>query len=226
MSCAPAESFGVVESICPSAGLVSGMPALAVTWGMFLRPLEPRSGDEVVPSRHVDAEVAPDLARVDDDADQRWPAAVGEQHGVLAQPVAGPVVFVDDDWVGLVDGEQSPGEVVSSVQRLRAGGQQRRPERCCPKSPPARRTTCGKTASATPPRTGRLPATEAGTHCAGSAWTKEASARRASSPRPARARERTRSASRSSARRPFGNRRPCSATSTSALAKSWLAYSD
>ena len=60
----------------------------------------------------------------------------------------------------------------------------------------------------------------------GKRLAKDARARRASSPRPARASDRTRSASRSSASRPFGKRRPCSASSTSALANSWLAYSD
>ena len=49
MSCAPAELFAAVESIRPFAGLVSGMPALAVTSGMFLKAARSRGGDEVLP---------------------------------------------------------------------------------------------------------------------------------------------------------------------------------
>ena len=138
---------------------------------MFGRPLERAVVDQVVPPGRVDAEVTPELAGVDDDAGQRRAAAVGEQHRVLAQPVAGPVVVVEDDRVGLVDGKRSGRAVVSGVERLGAGGEQHHSDGSGGKS----RAAEGTTARQDPPlsfrpRRGPAPAIEAAGRCAGSAW--------------------------------------------------------
>ena len=106
------ELLAAVISITLFAGLTSGLLSLGVTSGMFFRPVLPAGG--------VLAHVRPERGRIDDDADQRRSAAVGEQCRVLAQPVAGPVVLGEDHRVALVDRQQPTGTVVTGIERLGA----------------------------------------------------------------------------------------------------------
>jgi hypothetical protein len=69
MSWAPAELFGWSNRSAPSAGMVSGVPAFAVTSGMFERPLDHAAVTRSFHPRNIDAEVTPDLGGDDHDAD-------------------------------------------------------------------------------------------------------------------------------------------------------------
>ncbi len=116
-------------------------------------------------------EVTPGLAGVDDDTGQGRAAAAGEQDRVLAQPVARPVVLVEDDRVRLVDGQRTVRAVESCVERLGAGGEAATPRLRRRKVPRGQGDECvARSASPVTPRRGPARATEAGARCAGSVW--------------------------------------------------------
>ena len=126
ISFAPSDMFGVVCSIAPSAGRTSGTPALAVASGMLRRPLARAAVDQLIPAIDVHREVRRVRARVDDDAGERRPAGVGQQHGVFSGPVVGRRIVRHDHRIARVDRQQSAaGEASSGVDVAAfAGGEQ------------------------------------------------------------------------------------------------------
>ena len=150
------------------AGIVKAAPALDVTSGMFGRPLARAAltrsfHPEVLVFRSPQVLLALMMMPA-----RGGPPLLGEQDSVLAQPVARPVVLVEDDWVPLVDGQRP---VESRIERLGAAGEQQRRGCRRRKVPRGQGDECvARFASPVTPRRGPAPATEAGARCAGSAW--------------------------------------------------------
>ena len=111
ISFAPADMFGVVDSILPSAGRTSGSPALRGHVRNVAETARARRLDHLLPAVDVRREVRPVRARVDDDADQRRSTRVGQQHRVFPGPVVGRRVVRDDHRVPLVDRQRPVREI-------------------------------------------------------------------------------------------------------------------
>jgi hypothetical protein len=82
-----------------------------------MKPAVSCSHHHLSPPRHVVRERWPGLAIANDDTRQPQTTCACQQDSVFSLPVVAGPIIAKHDWIALVDGEQSPWDVVAGVER-------------------------------------------------------------------------------------------------------------